>query len=72
MIKVILIMYMCSSVQGNDCKVIPIPTEEFPDLFECTRYGYIYSNDIMKTLSREFVNKYGAHTRFTCQKQEII
>jgi len=72
MIKVILIMYMCSSVQGNDCKVIPMLNEEFPDLFECTRYGYIYSNDIMKTLSREFVNKYGAHTRFTCQKQKII
>jgi len=72
MIKVILIMYMCSSVPGNNCKVIPTPNEEFPDLFECTRYGYIYSNDIMATLNREFVNKYGAHTRFTCEKHKII
>jgi hypothetical protein len=72
MIKVILVMYMCSTVSGNECRVIPTPKEEFPDVFECTRHGYVYSNDIMKTLTREFVNKYGAHTRFTCQNQKII
>jgi len=55
-IKVFLVMYMCSTTPGNNCLIIPTPIEEFPDVFECTRYGYIYSNDIMKTLTREFVN----------------
>jgi len=72
MVKVYLIMLMCSTTPGNDCQIIPTPRSEFKDLFECTRYGYIYSNNIMGTLNREFVNKYGAHTRFTCQPQETI
>ena len=71
MIKVFLIMYLCSTVPGNECKLIPTPIGEFPDLFECTRYGYIYSNDIMETLDRKFVNKYGAHTRFTCENKTV-
>jgi len=71
-IKVVLVMLMCSTTPGNECKVIPTPVEEFPDIFECTRYGYIYSNDIMNTLSREFVNTYGAHTRFTCEKKQVV
>ena len=72
MIKVFLVMYMCSTSPGNNCLIIPTPIEEFPDVFECTRYGYIYSNDIMKTLTREFVNKYGAHTRFVCEKKQTV
>ncbi len=72
MIKVFLVMYMCSTSPGNNCLIIPTPIKEFPDVFECTRYGYIYSNDIMKTLTREFVNKYGAHTRFVCEKKQTV
>ena len=72
MIKVILIMYMCSTVSGNECLVIPTPKEEFPDVFECTRHGYVYSNNIIKTLTREFVNKYGAHTRFVCEPKQTV
>jgi len=71
-IKVFLVMYMCSTSPGNNCLIIPTPIEKFPDVFECTRYGYIYSNDIMKTLTREFVNKYGAHTRFVCEKRQTV
>jgi len=26
----------------------------------------------MKTLTREFVNKYGAHTRFVCEKKQTV
>ena len=72
MIKVYLVMFMCSTTPGNECKVLPTSIEEFPDIFECTRYGYIYSSEIMSALSRDFVNKYGAHTRFSCKKQETI
>jgi len=66
--KYILIMLMCSTTPGNDCKVIPTPIEEFNDNYECTVYGYTYSTDVMISLSREFVNTYGAYTRFVCQK----
>ncbi len=72
MTKIILIMFMCSTVPGNDCQVIPTPKNEFKDVFDCTRHGYMYSDNIVGTLDRAFVNKYGAHIRFTCEKQRII
>jgi hypothetical protein len=72
MTKIILIMLMCSTTPGNDCQIIPTPVEEFKDNFECTVYGYSYSTSIISSLSRDFVNKYGAYTRFTCEKREII
>ena len=72
MIKIVLLMYMCSTTIGNKCQIIPTPIQEFKDVFECTKHGYIYSSDIMATLKREFVNKYGAHTKFTCEEQKII
>ena len=72
MVKVYLIMLMCSTIPGNDCQVIPTPKQEFNDVFDCTRHGYMYSNNIMGTLNREFVNKYGAHTRFICEKKQTI
>jgi len=72
MIKVFLFMYICSTTPGNECKLIDIEVNEFKDIYECTISGYQQSEDIILQLSREFVNKHGAHTKFLCQEQSTI
>ena len=72
MIKVFLFMYICSTTPGNECKLIDIEVNEFKDIYECTLSGYQQSEDIILELSREFVNKHGAHTKFLCQEQSTI
>ena len=63
---------MCSTTLGNDCREIPTPIEEFKDIYQCTIAGYNYSGDIIRSLSKEFVNKYGAHTKFICEAKQTI
>ena len=65
-------MYICSTIPGNECQLVPTETEKFKDIYECTLYGYQESLDLISGLSREFVNSQGAHTKFICQEQEII
>ena len=72
MIKVFLFMYICSTTPGNECKLIDIEVNKFNDIYDCTVSGYQQSEDIILQLSREFVNKHGAHTKFLCQEQSTI
>jgi hypothetical protein len=72
MIKVFLFMYICSTIPGNECQQMPIKTNGFNDMYDCTVYGYQYSSDLIKELDREFVNKQGAYTKFMCVPQPII
>jgi len=72
MIKIFLFMYICSTIPGNECKQVPIKTNGFNDMYDCTVYGYQYSSDLIKELDREFVNEHGAHTKFMCVPQPII
>jgi len=72
MIKVFLFMYICSIIPGNECKLVPIETNGFDDVYDCTVYGYQYSSDLIKQFDREFVNKNGAYTKFMCIPQPII
>jgi len=69
---VVLIMLMCSTTPGNKCKAIPTPIVQFNDLYTCTVFGYKYSEQVISSLTPEFVNKYGAYTRFMCEKRQVI
>ena len=72
MIKIFLFMYICSTIPGNECQQVPIKINGFNDMYDCTVYGYQYSSDLIKEQGREFVNKHGAYTKFTCVPQPII
>ena len=72
MIKIFLFMYICSTVPGNECKLVPIKTNGFDDVYDCTVYGYQYSSDLIKELDRKFVNEQGVYTKFMCVPQPII
>ena len=72
MIKIFLFMYICSTIPGNECQLVPTKNNGFKDVYDCTVYGYQYSSDLIKEFDREFVNKQGAYTKFMCVPQPII
>ena len=72
MTKVFLFMYLCSSIAGTDCKVVPTPVMMFDDMYGCTKYGYDYSYKMLTSFDRDWVNSMGAHFRFMCENKEII
>ena len=68
---IVILMVMCSTTPGNNCQPIETPQIEFEDMYNCTVYGYSYSEEIISELSPEFVNKYGAYTKFSCKNMQI-
>ncbi len=72
MTKFFLFMWMCSSVPGNECIKIPTPEFSFNDLYDCTVYGYTHSEEIIVSLTREFVNEKQVFTKFACESQQIV
>ena len=66
--KFIMLMYICSHVAGNECKLMPTPVLNFNTYSECAIYGYEYSTILLKEFDKEFVNTYRAYTLFDCKE----
>jgi len=66
--KFIMLMYICSHIAGNECKLIPKPVVNFNTYSECAIYGYEYSTILFKEFDKEFVNTYRAYTLFDCRE----
>ena len=69
---ILLLMVMCSTTPGNNCQPIATPQIEFEDIYNCTVYGYSHSEEIILELGAEFVNNYGAYTKFSCESRQRI
>ena len=72
MIKFVLLMFICSSIPGNECKLIPTPVSQFDTYHECAYYGYDHSSELLKEFSPDFVDTYRTYTVFSCTEQKII
>ena len=72
MVKFILVMFICSSVVGNDCKLIPTPIDQFNSYHECIYFGYDYSSTLLREFSPDFVDQYRTYTTFSCTEQNTI
>ena len=66
--KFIMLMYICSHIAGNECKLMPTPVLNFNTYSECAIYGYEYSTILLKEFNKEFVNTYRAYTLFDCKE----
>ena len=66
--KFIMLMYICSHVACNECKLMPTPVLNFNTYSECAIYGYEYSTILLKEFNKEFVNTYRAYTLFDCKE----
>jgi len=72
MIKFILIMFICSNIPGNSCKLMPTPIQDFNSYRDCAIYGYEYSFNMLKNFNPESVNNYRMYTAFNCKEDQII
>ena len=72
MIKVVLLMVLCSELAGNNCKIIPTPRVLFDNYSSCMVYAYDYSHTLMTTFDPEWTNSIKAYTKFSCKEEEII
>ena len=72
MTKFVLILWMCSSIPGNECIKIPTPQFVFNDAYDCTVYGYAHSEEIIISLTRDFVNQKKVFTKFACEAQSTV
>ena len=72
MAKFILLMVICSGIQGNDCKPIPTPIEEFNTYHECIYFGYDYSSILLKEMTPGTVDEYEMYTKFACKENQTI
>jgi len=72
MVKFVLLMFICSNVPGNDCKLIPTPVSQFDTYHECAYYGYDHSSELLREFSPDFVDTYRTFTAFSCQENQTI
>jgi len=72
MIKIVLLMVLCSGIIENSCKVIPTPQVLFDDYSSCIVYGYAHSHRLMTKFDPEWTNSMEAYTKFSCEEDEII
>ena len=72
MIKFILIMFICSNIPGNSCKLMTTPIQEFNTYSECAIYGYEYSFNMLKNFNSKSVNEYKMYTAFNCKEGQSI
>jgi len=71
MVEFVLTLWLCSTVPGTDCKVVPTQIMTFEDHYSCIVYGYDYSYKLITGYNKEWVNSMGAYTKFTCEPKEI-
>ena len=67
-----MVMFICSVIESNKCQEIPIPITNFKDHFDCVKQGYQSAQDVIVSLSREFVNKQGAYIQFVCKEDSKV
>ena len=72
MFKFVLIMFICSNIPGNSCKLIPTPIQNFETYRECAIYGYEYSFNMLKDFNVKLVNEYKMYTAFSCEESKSI
>jgi len=71
-IKVVLLMVLCSELAGNSCKVISTPQVLFDDYSSCIIYGYSHSHKLIAGFDPEWTNSMKAYTKFSCESDKII
>jgi len=71
-IKVVLLMVLCSEFAADQCKIIPTPQVLFEDYNSCIVYGYDYSHKLITSFDPEWTNSIKAYTKFSCKPDKII
>ena len=68
----ILVMFICSAIEGNKCQPVPLPLDNFKDHYDCAVFGYDFSHKMISNMSREFINTQGAYMQFVCTETSKV
>jgi hypothetical protein len=66
--KFLMVIFICSNVQGNECRPIQPLITYFNTYSECAIHAYEYSTTILKKLDLKFINTYRVYTVFNCKE----
>ena len=66
--KYVIIMFLCSNIVGNDCKLFEPEYTEFNSYHECTYHAYDYSSTLLRSMGNENVDEYQMYTIFSCKE----
>ena len=69
--KILLTLYLCSTVAGTCLDGFEWP-ERYDDMYDCMITGYNTSIDKMIEIRRAEVNKYDMFIKFTCMVDSTI
>ena len=66
--KFLMVMFICSHVEGNQCRPIQPLITDFNTYSECAIHGYEYSTSILKKFDSTFIDTYRVYTVFNCKE----
>ena len=68
--KYILIIWVCSFLEGNRC-IAPMEYKTaFNSWYECSRTAHMESVKLMSRMGYKYVNEYKIGTKYTCKPLE--
>jgi len=68
--KYILIIWVCSFLEGNRC-IAPMEYKTaFNSWYECSRTAHMKSVKLMSRMGYKYVNEYKIGTKYTCKPVE--
>jgi hypothetical protein len=69
--KIILVMFICSGVAQNCIPPITSP-QIYEDEYSCMMAGYTTAASMTKDMGREEVNKHNIYIKFECHKSDTL
>ena len=70
--KYVLVIWVCSFLQGNACmKPIKYP-QLYNSWYECSRDAHIESVKILRGAGYAYVNRYQVETKYSCMPSQSI
>ena len=70
--KYVLILWVCSFIEGNGC-LPPVESEKvFDTWYECSRAAHEESINLLQKMGYANVNKYRVGTKYTCKPVQML
>jgi len=66
-VKYVLIMWVCSFLQGNACMAPIQHSTTFNSWYECSRTAHLQSVKILGKMGYKYVNDYKVGLKYTCK-----
>ena len=65
--KYILILWVCSFINGPKCSPPMVSEKTYDSWYECSQAAYVKSRQVVTKLGYAYVNEHEVATKFTCK-----